>query len=31
MKTMHVEYRDHVAIVKLDRSVTNAIDLQLVQ
>jgi len=31
MKTIHVEYRDHVAVVKLDRSVTNAIDLQLVQ
>jgi enoyl-CoA hydratase/carnithine racemase len=31
MKTMHVQYRDHVAIVKLDRGVTNAIDLQLVK
>ncbi len=30
MKTVHVEYRDKAAIVKLNRGVTNALDLDLV-
>jgi enoyl-CoA hydratase/carnithine racemase len=30
-KTMHVEYRDHVAILELNQGVTNAIDLQFVE